>query len=83
MIAGANYTQIDDVGLHYVQNDKHHTCEVDNVVICAGQESYNILALELKNHGYDNVHVVGGAFIAKELDAKYAIYEGAKLGNSL
>jgi len=83
MIAGANYTKIDDVGLHYVQNDKHHTCEVDNVVICAGQESYNILALELKNHGYDNVHVVGGAFIAKELDAKYAIYEGAKLGNSL
>lgn len=83
MLGGTSYTQIDDAGLHYLKDDKHHTCLVDNVIICAGQESYNILAIELKNNGYDNIHIVGGALVAKELDAKYAIYEGAKLANSL
>ncbi|HCB30931.1 MAG TPA: NADPH-dependent 2,4-dienoyl-CoA reductase, partial [Acinetobacter lwoffii] len=68
MIAGANYEKIDDQGLHIVVNDKPAVLEVDHVIICAGQESYTAMFDELKAAG-KNVHLIGGAKEAGELDA--------------
>ncbi|MCO8071495.1 NADPH-dependent 2,4-dienoyl-CoA reductase [Acinetobacter lwoffii] len=78
MIAGANYEKIDDQGLHIVVNDKPAVLEVDHVIICAGQESYTAMFDELKAVG-KNVHLIGGAKEAGELDAKRAIRQGAEL----
>lgn len=52
--------------------------EVDNVVICAGQESFTAMYDQLKADG-KNVHLIGGAKEAGELDAKRAIRQGAEL----
>jgi len=78
MIAGASYEKIDDQGLHIVVNDKPAVLEVDHVIICAGQESYTAMFDELKAAG-KNVHLIGGAKEAGELDAKRAIRQGAEL----
>jgi 2,4-dienoyl-CoA reductase (NADPH2) len=78
MIAGASYEKIDDQGLHIVVNDKPALLEVDHVIICAGQESYTAMFDELKAAG-KNVHLIGGAKEAGELDAKRAIRQGAEL----
>ena len=78
MIAGANYEKIDDQGLHIIVNDKTAVLEVDHVIICAGQESYTAMFDELKAAG-KNVHLIGGAKEAGELDAKRAIRQGAEL----
>lgn len=78
MIAGANYEKIDDQGLHIVVNDKPAVLEVDHMIICAGQESYTAMFDELKAAG-KNVHLIGGAKEAGELDAKRAIRQGAEL----
>ncbi|MEE1122155.1 MAG: NADPH-dependent 2,4-dienoyl-CoA reductase, partial [Acinetobacter pseudolwoffii] len=69
MIAGASYDRIDDQGLHITVNDKQMVLEVDNVIICAGQESYTAMFDELKSAG-KSVHLIGGAKEAGELDAK-------------
>lgn len=78
MIAGASYDKIDDQGLHISVNDKQMVLEVDNVIICAGQESYTAMFDELQAAG-KNVHLIGGAKEAGELDAKRAIRQGAEL----
>ena len=78
MIGGASYEKIDDQGLHIVVNDKPAVLEVDHVIICAGQESYTAMFDELKAAG-KNVHLIGGAKEAGELDAKRAIRQGAEL----
>ncbi|PJI33985.1 MULTISPECIES: NADPH-dependent 2,4-dienoyl-CoA reductase [Acinetobacter] len=78
MIAGASYDRIDDQGLHITVNDKQMVLEVDNVIICAGQESYTAMFDELKSAG-KSVHLIGGAKEAGELDAKRAIRQGAEL----
>ena len=78
MIAGASYEKIDDQGLHIIVNDKPAVLEVDHVIICAGQESYTAMFDELKAAG-KNVHLIGGAKEAGELDAKRAIRQGAEL----
>ena len=72
------YTKIDDEGLHYVQNEKQITLPVDNVVICAGQTPLKELFEPLVAKGVV-VHVIGGADIAAELDAKRAINQGCRL----
>ena len=79
MISGLSYDKIDDTGLHYTKDGKSGVLAVDNIIICAGQESYNKLALELQQKNIQNVHVIGGAFLALELDAKFAINQGARL----
>lgn len=76
------YTKIDDLGLHYVQNDEQKLLEVDNVIICAGQNPLKELLNPLQEKGM-NVHVIGGADIAAELDAKRAIDQGARLAAKL
>ena len=78
MIAGASYEKIDDQGLHIVVNDKPALLEVDQIIICAGQESYTAMFDELKAVG-KSVHLIGGAKEAGELDAKRAIRQGAEL----
>jgi len=81
-IGGVSYTKIDDKGLHYTQNGEAKTLEVDHIVICAGQVPFQELYQPLIDAGR-NVHVIGGAFLASELDAKIAISQGARLAASL
>ncbi len=82
MISGADYLKIDDDGLHIRIDGKEKLLAVDNVVICAGQESLRTLADELAAIGR-RAHVIGGADVAAELDAKRAIKQGAELAASL
>ena len=82
MIAGASYDKIDDQGLHITVNDQPTVLEVDHVIICAGQESYTAMYDQLKADG-KNVHLIGGAKEAGELDAKRAIRQGAELAATI
>ncbi|BCN49815.1 NADPH-dependent 2,4-dienoyl-CoA reductase [Prescottella equi] len=80
-LSGVNYERIDDAGLHITFGDKHEnprTLEVDTVVVCAGQESVRDLVDELTVAGV-TTHVIGGADVAAELDAKRAIEQGTRL----
>ena len=81
-IGEVSYTKIDDEGLHYIQNEKAEILKVDNIVICAGQVPFKELYQPLLDAG-KNVHVIGGADFASELDAKRAINQGARLAANL
>ena len=72
------YTKIDDQGLHYVQNGKAKILDVDHIVICAGQTPLRELYDALSELG-KKVHMIGGADVAAELDAKRAIDQGCRL----
>ena len=76
------YTKIDDQGLHYSRGDQSKILEVDNVIICAGQTPLKELYTALESSG-KNIHIIGGADIADELDAKRAIDQGCRLAASL
>ena len=81
MIAGANYEGIDAKGLHITYGEKREhpaLIEVDNIVLCTGQESLRELQAPLQAAGV-KVHLVGGAFEAGELDAKRAIDQASRL----
>ena len=81
MIAGANYEGIDARGLHITYGEKRENpslIEVDNIVLCTGQESLRELHAPLQAAGM-KVHLVGGAFEAGELDAKRAINQASRL----
>ena len=78
MLAEVQYLKIDDEGLHISHEGKTKVLPVDNVIICAGQNSQRELFEPLQAKGIP-VHLIGGANIAMELDAKRAIEEGAKL----
>jgi 2,4-dienoyl-CoA reductase (NADPH2) len=78
MINGVTYTRIDDRGLHITLKDAPKVLEVDTVVICAGQEPLRDLQDGLESEGI-SVHLIGGAELAVELDAKRAIEQGARL----
>jgi 2,4-dienoyl-CoA reductase (NADPH2) len=83
MMAGVQYDRIDDAGLHVTVGGKQQLLEVDNVVICAGQESLDeLMPGEGAAHG-PKFYKIGGAALAAELDAKRAIREGAELGAKL
>ena len=77
-LEGVQYEKIDDKGLHINIDGNYQLLEVDNVVICAGQESLNALFEPLKQAGI-STHIIGGAFEALELDAKMAIEQGSIL----
>ena len=72
------YSKIDDEGLHYIQNGAQKVLTVDNVIICAGQLPFKELLEPLEAQGI-KVHVVGGADVAAELDAKRAIDQASRL----
>jgi 2,4-dienoyl-CoA reductase (NADPH2) len=78
MWGGITYRRIDDQGLHITREGKEQILAVDHIVICAGQEPLRELASALLATGKP-VHLIGGADIAAELDAKRAIEQGAKL----
>lgn len=82
MISGVSYERIDDDGLHILINDKPKTLKVDNIIICAGQEPFKALEEGLVNAGM-KVHIIGGADVAAELDAKRAIRQGAELAAAI
>ena len=78
MTAGVKYERIDDHGLHVTVDGQPQTLPVDHVVICAGQEPQRELHAPLQAAGWQ-VHVIGGADVAAELDAKRAILQGTRL----
>ena len=78
MLNGVEYLKIDDEGLHIRQEHKMLCLAVDNVIICAGQESYRPLQSQLEQQGIA-VSVIGGAELATELDARRAIAQGMQL----
>jgi len=78
MLGGVSYERIDDAGLHVTIDGNPQVLPVDNVVICAGQEPRRDLHEALKAANVD-VHLIGGADVAAELDAKRAIEQGTKL----
>jgi 2,4-dienoyl-CoA reductase (NADPH2) len=82
MLPGVNYQRIDDGGLHIEVDGQPRLLEVDHVVICAGQESRRELHQPLRDAGVD-VHLIGGADLAVELDAKRAIFQGTELAARL
>ena len=78
MLNSVTYELVDDRGLHIMRREKKMVLRVDNVVICAGQVPLRELAGELEGCGLP-VHLIGGADVAAELDAKRAIDQGARL----
>jgi len=82
MLDDVTYQKIDDAGLHILVQGVPQLLEVDNVIICAGQVSNNQLYNKLKEK-HTNVHLIGGALEAGELDAKRAIEQGVKVGIAL
>ncbi len=81
-LPGVTYERIDDDGLHITVDGKPRLLEVDTVVVCAGQEPVRELADELRAAGLP-VHLIGGADVAAELDAKRAIDQGTRLAAAL
>ncbi|UQY43652.1 NADPH-dependent 2,4-dienoyl-CoA reductase [Mixta hanseatica] len=78
MWGGVQYQRIDDEGLHILRDGQALTLPVDNVIICAGQDPDRSLAAPLQATG-KTVHLIGGADIALELDARRAIAQGTAL----
>ena len=78
MLGSVSYERFDDQGFHITVDGKARVLPVDNIVICAGQESNRSLADDLIAAG-KTVHVIGGADVAMELDAKRAIDQGTRL----
>lgn len=82
MIAGATYDKIDDQGLHLTVADEPRLLEVDNIIICAGQDPLRELQEGIEANG-TNVTLIGGADVAAELDAKRAIKQGTEVALAL
>ena len=76
---GVTYERIDGEGLHIIREGETYCLPVDNVIICAGQESQRSLSEPLRQRG-KIVHLIGGADVAVELDARRAIDQGTRLG---
>ena len=80
-VGGVNYEKIDASGLHVSFGEARENptvIEADTIVLCAGQVSERSLADALESQG-TKVHVIGGADVAAELDAKRAINQGTRL----
>jgi len=83
MLNGVEYLKIDDAGLHIrVGEGEEQILPVDDIVICAGQDPLRELYDGLVEAG-QNVHLIGGADVAAELDAKRAIDQGSRLAAAL
>ena len=81
MLGGVAYERIDDDGLHIRVGGESRVLEVDTIVLCAGQEPDRALLAEVTDAG--RTHLIGGADVAAELDAKRAIAQGTRLAASL
>ena len=80
MLPNVEYLRVDDQGLHLKNKTTGLTecLDVDNVILCAGQTSNRDLHDGLVALGA-KVHMIGGADVAAELDAKRAINQGTRL----
>ena len=82
MVPGVQYDLIDDAGLHVTVEGTSQVLEVDTIVLCTGQEPRRDLYEELSAAGH-SVHLIGGADVAAELDAKRAIKQGTEVAAAL
>ena len=82
MIPGCTYERIDEKGVHVTIDGQPQLIEADTVVICAGQEPERSLHAALTQKGA-SVHLIGGADVAAELDAKRAINQGTVLAAAI
>ena len=85
MLGGVNYEKISTKGLHVSYGEARENpaiIEVDDIVLCAGQVPYRDLFDQLKEQGRP-AHIIGGADVASELDAKRAIDQGSRLAAKL
>jgi 2,4-dienoyl-CoA reductase (NADPH2) len=82
MISGVSYQKVDDAGLHISVGERVMVIAADTVVLCAGQEPQRELQEALQAAGC-KVHLIGGADVAAELDAKRAIKQGTELAAAL
>jgi len=81
MVPGVTYEKVDDAGLHVIVPNgdggaERRVLDVDHVVVCAGQESVRGVYDDLA--GREGLHLIGGADVAAELDAKRAIDQGTR-----
>lgn len=81
-LSGVTYERVDDAGLHIRIGSRARLLAVDAVVVCAGQESVRDLEDALRAKGI-TPHIIGGAALAAELDAKRAIRQGTELAARL
>ncbi|MGW3311631.1 FAD-dependent oxidoreductase [Streptomyces sp. NPDC001073] len=82
MVPGVQYDRIDDAGLHVTVDGASTVLEVDTVVLCTGQDPRRDLYDELTAAGR-SAHLIGGADVAAELDAKRAIKQGTEVAAAL
>jgi len=83
MLNSVEYLRIDDAGLHIrIGEGEEKLLPVDNIVVCAGQDPLRELHDGLVDAG-QSVHLIGGADVAAELDAKRAIDQGSRLAAGL
>ncbi|WP_405851660.1 NADPH-dependent 2,4-dienoyl-CoA reductase [Streptomyces sp. NBC_00090] len=82
MVAGVSYERIDDEGLHITIDGEAQLLPVDTIVLCAGQDPRRDLYEALVAAGR-SAHLIGGADVAAELDAKRAIDQGTRLAAAL
>ncbi|MBX9476814.1 NADPH-dependent 2,4-dienoyl-CoA reductase [Yersinia enterocolitica] len=78
MLNSVSYESIDDEGLHIIRAEQASCLPVDTIIICAGQEPRRELHQPLLDMG-KTVHLIGGADVAVELDARRAIEQGTRL----
>ena len=81
-LSGVQYERIDDDGLHIVIHEQQMVLDVDQIIVCAGQEENHDLYDSLHQLGR-SVHLLGGAYKALELDAKQAIEQATRLAAML
>ena len=83
MLNSVEYLKVDDNGLHIrIGEGESQLLPVDTIIVCAGQDPLRELQDELLAAG-QTVHLIGGADVAAELDAKRAIDQGSRLAAAL
>lgn len=82
MMGNCQYQKIDDQGFHITVAGEPMILDVDNVIICTGQDSLRELLAPLEEMGV-KAQLIGGADVASELDAKRAINQGSRVAAAL
>lgn len=83
MLDAVTYLEIAARGLKIERQGVEQWLEVETIVVCAGQDSLRELLPASPSENGPRYHVIGGAALASELDAKRAIREGAELAAKL
>ncbi|MGY5394887.1 FAD-dependent oxidoreductase [Acinetobacter sp. NigerLNRRAM0016] len=83
MLRGVQYKAVTSEGLWVEMNGQDQLLRVDTIVVCAGQESVKDLMPQQGQATLANYHIIGGAKLAAELDAKRAIRDGAEIAAKL